>query len=70
MTDTTTIDAGTAASDDSLTVDVSAGSDTLGDALLGTGSELDPDATTAEEPTDVLEDCSVLNPLSLPEHCL
>ena len=49
---------------------MSAGSDTLGDALLGTGSEVDPDATTAEETTDVLDDCSALDPLSLPEHCL
>ena len=70
VTDTTTTDASTAATEDSLTVDVSAGSDTLGDALLGTGSELDPDATTAEEPIEVLDDCSTLDPLSLPEHCL
>ena len=70
VTDTTTIDASTETTEDSLTVDVSAGSDTLGDALLGTGSELDPDATTAEETTDILDDCSVLDPLSLPEHCL
>ncbi len=70
ITDTTALDAGTTASDDSLTVDVSAGSDTLGDALLGTGSEVDPDATTAEETTGILDDCSVLDPLSLPEHCL
>ena len=70
VTDTTTADASTTTSGDSLTVDVSAGSDTLGDALLGTGSELDPDATTAEETTDILDDCSALDPLSLPEHCL
>ena len=70
VTDTTTIDAGTETTEGSLTVDVSAGSDTLGEALLGTGSELDPDATTAEEPTDILDDCSTLDPLSLPEHCL
>ena len=70
VTDTTTIDASTETTEDSLTVDVSAGSDTLGDALLGTGSEVDPDATTAEETTDILDDCSALNPLSLPEHCL
>ena len=70
VTDTTTGDAGTTTSDGSLTVDVSAGSDTLGDALLGTGSELDPDATTAEETTDILDDCSALDPLSLPDHCL
>ena len=70
VTDTTTTDASTAATEDSLTVDVSAGSDTLGDALLGTGSELDPDATTAEELTQVLDDCSTLDQLSLPEHCL
>ena len=70
VTDTTTIDASTETTEDSLTVDVSAGSDTLGDALLGTGSELDPDATTAEETTDILDDCSTLDPLSLPEHCL
>ena len=70
VTDTTTIDASTETTEGSLTVDVSAGSDTLGDALLGTGSELDPDATTAEETTDILDDCSALDPLSLPEHCL
>ena len=70
VTDTTTTDASTATSGDNLTVDVSAGSDTLGDALLGTGSEVDPDATTAEETTDILDDCSALDPLSLPEHCL
>ena len=70
VTDTTTIDASTETTTDTLTVDVSAGSDTLGDALLGTGSELDPDATTAEETTDILDDCSALAPLSLPEHCL
>ena len=70
VTDTTTADASTTTSGDSLTVDVGAGSDTLGEALLGTGSELDPDATTAEETTDILDDCSVLDPLSLPEHCL
>ena len=70
VTDTTAIDASTETTEDSLTVDVSAGSDTLGDALLGTGSELDPDATTAEETTDILDDCSALDPLSLPEHCL
>ena len=70
VTDTTTAEAGTTTSGDSLTVDVSAGSDTLGDALLGTGSELDPDATTAEETTEILDDCSALDPLSLPEHCL
>ena len=66
VTDTTTADASTTTSRDSLTVDVSAGSDTLGDALLGTGSEVDPVATTAEETTDVLDDCSALDPLSLP----
>ena len=70
VTDTTTIDASTETTEDSLTVDISAGSDTLGDALLGTGSEVDPDATTAEETTDILDDCSALDPLSLPEHCL
>ena len=70
VTDTTTADANTTTSGDSLTVDVSAGSDTLGDALLGTGSEVDPDAATAEETTDILDDCSTLDPLSLPEHCL
>ena len=70
VTDKTTIDASTETTEDSLTIDVSAGSDTLGDALLGTGSEVDPDATTAEETTDVLDDCSLLDPLSLPDHCL
>ena len=70
VTDTTTADASTTTSGDRLTVDVSAGSDTLGDALTGTGSEVDPDATTAEETTDILDDCSTLDPLSLPEHCL
>ena len=70
VTDTTTIDASTETTEESLTVDVSAGSDTLGDALLGTGSEVDPDATTAEETTDILDDCSALDPLFLPEHCL
>ena len=70
VTDTTTIDAGTETTEGDITVDVSAGSDTLGDALLGTGSELDPDATTAEETTDILDDCSALDPLSLPDHCL
>ena len=70
VTDTTTIDASTETTEGSLTVDVSAGSDTLGDALLGTGSELDPDAATAEETTDILDDCSTLDPLSIPEHCL
>ncbi len=70
VTDTTTLDASTETTEDNLTVDVSAGSDTLGDALLGTGSEIDPDATTSEETTDILDDCSVLDPLSLPDHCL
>ena len=71
VTDTTTIDASTETTDGNLNVDVSAGSDTLGDALTGTGGERDPDSDSSEEDTGAdNDDCNVLDPLSIPEECL
>ena len=70
-TDTTTVDAGTATTEGDLTIDVSAGSDTLGDSLTGSGSEGDPDSDSSEEDTGAdNDDCNVLDPLSIPERCL
>jgi hypothetical protein len=70
-TDTTTVDGSATTTEDNLTIDVSAGSDTLGDSLTGTGGELDPDSDSTEEDTGAdNDDCNVLDPLSIPERCL
>ena len=71
VTDTTTIDASTETTEGDLNIDVSAGSDTLDDLLTGTGSEFDPDSDSSEEDIGAdNDDCNVLDPLSIPEHCL
>jgi hypothetical protein len=71
VTDTTTIDASTETTEGDLNVDISAGSDTLDDTLTGTGSEMDPDSdSSAEDIGADNDDCNVLDPLSIPEHCL
>jgi len=71
VTDTTTIDASTETTEGDLTVDISAGSDTLDDTLTGTGSEFDPDSDSSEEDIGAdNDDCNVLDPLSIPEECL
>lgn len=71
VTDTTTIDASTEITEGELTIDVSAGTDTLGDDLLGSGNEDDPDNDADEEDTATDNaDCTVVDPLSVPEECL
>ena len=63
----TTVETSTQTSDGNLTLDVSAGTDVSQTDLEGAGSK---DDATEEAIGADNDDCNLLNPLSIPEHCL